>query len=250
MGESRRNQDCYFSDEEYEKHLFNSTEADDKKETVCNDRIRTAFEIANDTRKFEIEHLWTRGTYFWAFILAAFTAHFTFFENRFDGKDISFCEILELSDFSLLVLTVTAFFCFFFSYIWIIVNKGSLFWQQNWERHVSQLEEKNAGRLFEIIMNKRNEELCSPSIFSFKPYRFSLAKVSLLTGIVLMFAGLVLLCFYVYILADRLFPFSGIFLIALICLVFFVCIPHALSGDSKGAGKKTAKWYSKLTKIF
>ena len=43
MGESRRNQDCYFSDEEYEKHLFNSTEADDKKETVCNDRIRTAF---------------------------------------------------------------------------------------------------------------------------------------------------------------------------------------------------------------
>ena len=33
-----------------------------------------------------------------------------------------------------------AFFCFFFSYAWVIVNKGSSFWQKNWERHIDVLE--------------------------------------------------------------------------------------------------------------
>ena len=61
------------------------------------------------------------------------------------------------------MLTVTAFFCFFFSYAWVIVNKGSSFWQKNWERHIDVFEKEVIGQMFNIIMNEGSRKRCSPT---------------------------------------------------------------------------------------
>ncbi|WP_442906362.1 RipA family octameric membrane protein [Halomonas sp. MES3-P3E] len=35
---------------------------------------------------------------------------------------------------------------------WFCANRGSKFWQKNWEKHVGQLEDKVTGPLYKIIL--------------------------------------------------------------------------------------------------
>lgn len=94
-----------------------------------------AYRRAHEIRQFEIQLFWTRGTYYWAFILAAFTAHFTLLSPLLTGDPplLSLSQVYNLPRFSLFALTVTAFLCYFFSLCWVLMNKGSKFWQENWE---------------------------------------------------------------------------------------------------------------------
>ena len=101
------------------------------------EKRKEAYEKAHDIRKFEIGLFWQRATYYWAFILAAFTAHFALIGMLFgnENSDFSMSELYKFPDFSLFALAVIAFFCYFFSLCWILMNKGSKFWQKNWEGH-------------------------------------------------------------------------------------------------------------------
>ena len=101
------------------------------------EKRKEAYEKAHDKRKFEIGLFWQRATYYWAFILAAFTAHFALIGMLFgnENRDFSISELYKLPGFSLFALAVTAFFCYFFSLCWVLMNKGSKFWQKNWEGH-------------------------------------------------------------------------------------------------------------------
>lgn len=38
-----------------------------------------------------------------------------------------------------------------FSFAWYLVNRGSKFWQNNWERHVDLLEDITLGPLYKVI---------------------------------------------------------------------------------------------------
>ncbi len=109
------------------------------------DRRYEAFKCAHDIRKFEIDLFWKRGTYYWAFILAAFTAHFAAVNFLLKGKCLSFEYLCSRSALSLVVLCVTSFFCFFFSFAWMLMNKGSKYWQKNWESHIDELESEFSG---------------------------------------------------------------------------------------------------------
>ena len=103
---------------------------------MTNESVRKRFEAynrAHEIRKFEIELFWKRATYYWAFIFAAFTAHFTLLGMLFKDRQFSFPELYALPGLSLFSLAITAFFCFVFSLCWVLMNKGSKFWQKNWE---------------------------------------------------------------------------------------------------------------------
>ena len=41
-----------------------------------------------------------------------------------------------------------------FSFAWVCVNRGSKFWQENWEKHVDVLEAKVTGPLYKIVMSR------------------------------------------------------------------------------------------------
>jgi hypothetical protein len=118
-------------------------------------RAGRALAYALDIRKFEIELYWKRATYFWAFIAAAF-AGYAITYKAVDPEP--WLSVL----FSALGLV--------FSFTWYLVNRGSKFWQSNWERHVDLLEDMTLGPLYKVVAvttdNSGGNPLTSPAQFS------------------------------------------------------------------------------------
>lgn len=98
-----------------------------------------ALELALDMRKFEITLYWQRTAYFWALIAAAFAGYFVVLgaEHLADRTFNAFC---------------LACIGFIFSFAWFRVNRGSKFWQENWEHHVDLLEDTVCGPLYKTVL--------------------------------------------------------------------------------------------------
>ena len=111
--------------------------ANDKGTKEADTRAGRALAYALDIRKFEIELYWKRATYFWAFIAAAFAGYALTYKTAADHEP--WLSLL----FSALGLL--------FSVAWHLVNRGSKFWQNNWERHVDLLEDMTLGPLYKVI---------------------------------------------------------------------------------------------------
>lgn len=126
---------------------------DDIKE--ADTRAGRALAYALDIRKFEIELYWKRATYFWAFIAAAFAGYALTYKTANNEPWLSML-------FSALGLV--------FSFSWYLVNRGSKFWQSNWERHVDLLEDMTLGPLYKVVAvtedNSGGSLLTSPGQFS------------------------------------------------------------------------------------
>ncbi len=118
-------------------------------------RAGRALTYALDIRKFEIELYWKRATYFWAFIAAAFAGYGL--THKVSDPD-PWLSVL----FSALGLV--------FSFTWYLVNRGSKFWQSNWERHVDLLEDMTLGPLYKVVAvttdNSGGNPLTSPAQYS------------------------------------------------------------------------------------
>ncbi|PKG56339.1 hypothetical protein [Shewanella sp. GutDb-MelDb] len=112
-------------------------------EKAFHGREKVALEHALDIRKFEIELYWKRATYFWTFI-GATLAGFVAVQN-FDGSTRQNMSVI-LSSLGLV-----------FSFSWVLVNRGSKFWQENWEKHVDMLEDKITGPLYKIVLSRNSE---------------------------------------------------------------------------------------------
>jgi len=89
------------------------------------------FDIAIETRNFEIELFWKRALFFWGFIASAFIAFSAL--HKFNSGLIIF-----VSSFGLIC-----------SISWALVNRGSKRWQENWERLVVKYGEEIDVKLFE-----------------------------------------------------------------------------------------------------
>ena len=100
-----------------------------------------AFQTALETRRFEIDLYWKRATYFWAFIAVSFAGYF----GVMSAKDIEHRHF-----FAFLIANFGGFLSFSF----VCVNKGSKYWQENWENHVSLLGRGIVGPLFNIILQR------------------------------------------------------------------------------------------------
>lgn len=204
---------------------------------------KEAYEKAHSIRQFEIGLFWQRATYYWAFILAAFTAHFALIGMLFDSekeKTFSIKKLYDLSGLSLFALAVTAFFCYFFSLCWVLMNKGSKFWQKNWENHIDMLQREFSGDLYKVIPNTNNKKQFSCCPFSLKAYDYSVSKITMVTSIALMIASFVMFVFYIIILISKYIcktlPFYNcrwIFGI-IILLFFFVLFTWFVCQTTKG----------------
>lgn len=129
--------------------------------TGSKSRKLLALEIALDTRKFEIELYWKRATYFWAFAAAAFGAYFTISGAR---------DFQRQAEATLLVCCLGLVF----SVAWYLVNRGSKYWQNNWEKHVDLLEDEVVGPLYKTLLTDS-----SMSLWNIKgPYPFSVSKIN------------------------------------------------------------------------
>lgn len=97
-----------------------------------------ALEQAQDIRKFEIDLYWRRAAYFWTFIGATFAG---FIATQASGAQ-------NKQDLSVVLSCLGVVF----SFAWVCVNRGSKFWQENWEKHVDLLENEVTGPLYKVVL--------------------------------------------------------------------------------------------------
>ncbi|WP_296090636.1 hypothetical protein [uncultured Treponema sp.] len=141
----------------------------DDNKSVSERKRMLALKEALETRKFEISLYWKRTGFFWAFITVIYTALFNVF-----------CKYLECPcKYFIFVpaISVLAGLGFFFSLAWHMVNKGSKFWQENWEKHVALLERSEIGPLHDVYLNPKGGKLkrWNPA----ESFDFSVTKVNM-----------------------------------------------------------------------
>ena len=132
---------------------------------------RAALEEARENRKFEIDLYWKRAAYFWVFIAAAFAGYSALQEEH---RTIAF---------------LIACLGFIFSLAWYFVNRGSKFWQQNWELHVDLLEDDVAGPIYKTVVQRTQYEFCNLN----GAYPFSVSKINQLLSLFVTVAWLILI---------------------------------------------------------
>lgn len=138
------------------------------------ERREKALEHALDTRKFEINLYWKRTAYFWAFIVSIYIAYYKVFTMDCSKlQDTSLIQPMALLALSLLGC--------FFSLAWFMVNKGSKFWQKNWETHVYLLEDEVMGPLFKKHLDPESGSCWKP----FDAYDFSVSKVNMAASLII-----------------------------------------------------------------
>lgn len=127
-------------------------------------KIEKALEKAHDIRKFEIDMYWKRAAYFWAFIVVIAGAYgFTLFGN---------------SGASIKKISIEVFLCiigYIFSFSFYCVNRGSKYWQNNWEKHVDILEYYVTGNLYKMPISDRKNSY----------ERYSVSKANQLLSVVI-----------------------------------------------------------------
>ena len=101
--------------------------------TLDSEQRSKAYKFACETRKFEIELYWKRATYFWGFLIVTFA-----------GYGVALREF----GFGHIYTFVIALIGFSFGLAWYLANRGSKFWQKNWEHHIAKLENEFAGPIY------------------------------------------------------------------------------------------------------
>ncbi|MDI1361956.1 hypothetical protein [Methylotenera sp.] len=125
------------NEKEY-KESFGLSEPKNKEKT------EKALEHALDIRKFEIGLYWQRATYFWALIAVAFAGYFAILGSE------------HLNEKNYLAYIVGCI-GLLFTWAWFLVNRGSKYWQENWENHVDMLEDDVIGPLYKTILHRPAE---------------------------------------------------------------------------------------------
>lgn len=171
----------------YEKILFKDTIEKSSKKSDKKDKLRKskekAFKIALETRKFEIELFWKRALFFWGFISVSYVAYWNVFEKLCESKDKS----PNLYSFALVVISSVIYA---FSLIFHLANKGSKFWQENWEKHINYLEDEISGRIYKTWFMDSNW-IHNPV----GKYTFSLSKLTMMISFILILCALLLIFF-------------------------------------------------------
>lgn len=88
---------------------------------------------------------WKRATYFWTIIAITFTGYFALASvNSFPFKNA----------FSLLLSSMGSVF----TLSWFLVNRGSKYWQENWENHLDLMENGITGPLYKTVLSRPSVE--------------------------------------------------------------------------------------------
>jgi hypothetical protein len=139
-------------------------------------KLKSALKHALDIRKFEIQLYWIRTAYFWTIIAAALAGYFA----------IQAAEHLNEEKRQFLSFVISCL-GFVFSFSWYCVNRGSKYWQENWENHVDILEDKINGPLYKTVMSRPyradDDVIIKLEALLTGPGAFSVSKINQLISI-------------------------------------------------------------------
>jgi len=152
---------------------------------------KEALAQALDIRKFEIDLYWKRAAYFWTFIGATFAGFIAVEASSAPNKQ----------DLAIILANLG----FVFSFAWFCANKGSKFWQENWEKHVDVLEDAVMGPLYKVVLSRNisTSALDKTIDFTTGPSKISVSKINQLISL---YVSILWVCLYFYSLPE--FSFS------------------------------------------
>lgn len=146
--------------------------------------LKSAFEQVADIRKFEIELYWKRATYFWALIAVAFAGYFAILASE---------HMPNKYFLSLVVATIG----FVFTFAWHLANRGSKYWQENWENHLDLLEDKVTGPLYKTLLERPSHINISEKYVT-GPLSVSVSKINQWVSVFVAFSWVTLCAFSAY----------------------------------------------------
>ena len=202
----------------YRKYVIGKDVQYPTKDEITADELKKLQEQTMELRNFEIEMYWKRANYFWLFN-AALLAGIAVVSKQPGSVCDPFNDVLRIA------IEMLGVIC---SLAWILVNKGSKFWQQNWEFHVDQIEKIRKQGMYDVILCKGNLSRISP----FKEYPFSVSKINQLVSCVMLLFWLFLFLSTTLLRSDR-DPVCIVVVIALalICCLFLQC---TITSDFRG----------------
>jgi len=128
------------------------------------EKLEAAYKQASDIRKFEIELYWKRAGYFWALIAVAFAGYFAI---------LSSATIQSKFFLSFVVSSIGLVF----TLAWHLVNRGSKYWQENWENHLDLLEDQVTGPLYKTRLERPHNQGFIERFFA-GPLAISVSKIN------------------------------------------------------------------------
>lgn len=135
--------------------------------------IREALDIALDTRNFEIELYWKRANYFVIIIGAIFIGFYTV-EGYYHGFLLSLLGYVV-------------------SFAWICLNRGSKFWQENWEKNIEYLSDINGTPIFNLVRKGERK----PFLFM-TSYPYYVSRLNLIVSIAIWISWFLLIALDTY----------------------------------------------------
>ncbi len=185
------------------------------------------YDVALATRNFEIELFWKRSLFFWGFIASSFVGYATIVKDK--------------------PPLAVAIVCFGFvcSVAWSLVNRGSKYWQENWEKIVVGIEDDVTGSLFKERGEQKFKEIEEQKNKGFwlVARKFSVSKVTIALSDFTVIIWLVLMYYHLSKIFTTLqFLTSDILISSAIILSVIYSIVMAFAGQSTDAKKKYGKY--------
>ncbi|EPA8175210.1 RipA family octameric membrane protein [Yersinia enterocolitica] len=129
-----------------------------------NDKLKMAFIQASDIRKFEIDLYWKRANYFWTLISVAFAGYFAVIGTMKEP-------------YQYLCSLIIASIGIVFTIAWLLANRGSKHWLENWENHLDLLEDGITGPLYKTVLERSEYDDCFERYIT-GPYPHSVSKIN------------------------------------------------------------------------
>ncbi|MCL2845900.1 MAG: hypothetical protein FWE23_10730 [Chitinivibrionia bacterium] len=213
-------------------------------------KAKNAFDVANENRKFEIEHYWKRASYYWVIQISIYTGYFYYIANN--GKETQYIAIIEntaiirsatenvavnptIESATILGITILGFLS---ALAWHLSNQGSKKWQESWENHVYYLEDIITTPLSKYTSHNKNFSVSK--INDIVSASFVLAW--LLTGIktVYTYFAITYNNFTVWLFCGYILCYTLLMLI--ITCVFYVKSKNIVNKNNVVKAKKTDKY--------
>lgn len=116
------------------------------------EKAKAALDRAHENRRLEIGLLWQRAVYAASFQGVLFAAWGTLSVS--DATPSTESVILQV------IIIVAGIL---FAFLWICINYGSKFWQENWEHHVEILEREFEGNLHKVVFLREEDNKFLPT---------------------------------------------------------------------------------------
>lgn len=169
------------------------------------------FDAALATRQFEIDLFWKRSLFFWGFIAAAFVA----------------VAALEAKSHALPI--VVSGFGMVCSLAWTLANRGSKYWQEQWESKIEDVEDNVTGSLF------KREEPRQDKGWWLSGRRYSVSKLTIAVSDYVFLVWIAMFLRQVWLVLGA----AGLGDLRLLALIVICLVPVFYMGLVAGFGRST-----------